>query len=312
MAREKTLPVATGRLYVGVTDWNWFDFLRRRSDLDEVNFWRPRGGQLTAEPGMPFLFKLKAPRNAIGGFGYFDYAQAMTLAEVWEFYGEANGTNSLGSLRSAIQRLRGGGIAETDRLSCIVLRRPTFFAEEDWIRLPDDWSQHTQTGKYYDLHTTTGASLWNAIVRRILPQPMQTSASLFGGEAAATLVVPRLGQGTFRKIVLAAYDNRCAITGERTVPVLQASHIKPFADVKGHEIQNGISLRSDIHTLFDRGYVTVTKAGVFRVSARLRDDFSNGRAYYQHDGQPIRLPNNETKRPKPEYLEWHADEIFKG
>jgi putative restriction endonuclease len=38
-----------------------------------VNFWRP-GSQANfgvIEPGEPFFFKLKAPHNAIAGFGYF-------------------------------------------------------------------------------------------------------------------------------------------------------------------------------------------------------------------------------------------------
>ena len=108
------------------------------------------------------------------------------------------------------------------------------------------------------------------------------------------------------------HDNRCAVTGERTIPVLQASHIKPFADVREHEVRNGIALRSDIHTLFDRGYVTVTPDHTFRVSARLRDDFSNGRVYYDYDGQAIRLPRDPALRPNDEFLEWHGDEVFKG
>ncbi|HEY8368084.1 MAG TPA: HNH endonuclease, partial [Thermodesulfobacteriota bacterium] len=53
------------KLYVGVTDEDWFEFLRARPDLDEVNFWQPGGGRdfRALEPGEPFLFKLHAPRN---------------------------------------------------------------------------------------------------------------------------------------------------------------------------------------------------------------------------------------------------------
>jgi putative restriction endonuclease len=33
------------RAYVGITDQNWFEFLRSQTHLDEVNFWRPSSGQ---------------------------------------------------------------------------------------------------------------------------------------------------------------------------------------------------------------------------------------------------------------------------
>ena len=60
------------RGYLSTTDLDWFTFLRARQPLDEVNFWQPSGRVFKAiEPGEPLLFKLKAPHNAIGGFGIF-------------------------------------------------------------------------------------------------------------------------------------------------------------------------------------------------------------------------------------------------
>lgn len=299
------------RIYVGVTDSAWFDFLCGRSDLDEVNFWRPGGGTLRAERGMPFLFKLKAPKNAIGGGGFFEYSEAMTLRDAWEFYGPKNGTDSFSVLRTKIEHYRKAALTPEDRIGCVLLAQPFFLAPDEWIPVPDDWAANTVAGKYYSLDDAAGAALWKSVAQRMLPLPGASPGAPFGGEGAPLLVTPRLGQGTFRKLVLNAYDDRCAVTGERTIPVLQASHIKPFADVREHEVRNGIALRSDIHTLFDRGYVTVTPDHTFRVSARLRDDFSNGRVYYDYDGQVIRLPRDADLRPSAEYLEWHGDEVFK-
>ena len=91
-----------------------------------------------------------------------------------------------------------------------------------------------------------------------------TPASPFGGYALPGLQPRRLGQGAFRKLILDAYGRRCAVSGEHAVPVIQASHIKPFADVEQHEITNGLALRSDIHILFDQGYVSVTPDYQFR------------------------------------------------
>jgi putative restriction endonuclease len=54
------------RLFVGVTDNDWFRFLRARHP-DEVNFWQPSGSSTfqALEPGQPFLFKLHSPLNFI-------------------------------------------------------------------------------------------------------------------------------------------------------------------------------------------------------------------------------------------------------
>ena len=62
--------------YVGVTDRDWFDFLSNEDGVDEVNFWQPNpwGGRFgVVRRGEPFLFKLKAPINAIAGGGFFEY-----------------------------------------------------------------------------------------------------------------------------------------------------------------------------------------------------------------------------------------------
>src|SRR5690606_11461688 len=75
---------------------------------------------------------------------------------------------------------------------------------------------------------------------------------------AEYLARARLGQGAFRVLVTDAYQKRCAISGERTLPVLQAAHIRPYAAAGPHRVSNGLLLRSDLHILFDRGYVTVT------------------------------------------------------
>ncbi|WP_371131195.1 HNH endonuclease [Microbacterium sp.] len=72
-----------------------------------------------------------------------------------------------------------------------------------------------------------------------------------------TLTVPRLGQGGFRAWVLDAYNARCAITGHKIRPTLQAAHIRPVASGGQHRVDNGLLLRSDVHTMFDRGYLTV-------------------------------------------------------
>ena len=100
-----------------------------------------------------------------------------------------------------------------------------------------------------------GRYLWDAVHTRLSTLPAESFWSVEApGFGTPTLVTPRLGQGTFRVAVTDAYQRRCAVTEERTLPVLEAAHIRPYGRGGGHEIINGLLLRSDLHKLFDRGY----------------------------------------------------------
>ena len=129
---------------------------------------------------------------------------------------------------------------------------------------------------------------------------------------APLTVRPRLGQGSFRLAVTDAYKGACAVTGEHSLPALEAAHIRSYSEGGEHEISNGLLIRSDIHRLFDKGYVTVSPSLHFEVSRKLKEDFSNGRSYYGLHGAPIGLPVRIADRPNTEMLAWHNENCFKG
>ena len=121
----------------------------------------------------------------------------------------------------------------------------------------------------------------------------------------------RLGQGAFRVLVTDAYSRRCSITGEKTLPVLQAAHIQPFAEYGPHSVNNGLLLRSDLHILFDQGFLTVTKDLHVEVNSRIKEEYENGRDYYALHGKPLKvLPPREEDRPAREFLDWHNTHIY--
>jgi len=72
--------------------------------------------------------------------------------------------------------------------------------------------------------------------------------------------------------VTSAYG-ACAVSGEHSLPALEAAHVRPYADGGERALSNGLLLRADIHRLYDAGYVTVTPDYRFRVSHDLADDF---------------------------------------
>src|SRR6201989_1457510 len=94
-------------LFVGNTDNAWFDFLSTEENLTEVNFWWPGETNFRAlQPGEILAFRLKSPRNKIGGFGVFSGHSRLPIQTAWETFGRANGVSSLTALRNAIASLR--------------------------------------------------------------------------------------------------------------------------------------------------------------------------------------------------------------
>jgi putative restriction endonuclease len=128
----------------------------------------------------------------------------------------------------------------------------------------------------------------------------------------AVPVKERLGQGAFRVMVLDAYHRRCSVTGERTLPVVEAAHIQQYVSPQSNHIQNGIALREDVHTLFDKGYVAVDEDYRFIVSPRLRETYENGREYYRFHGTPIQLPEPSVLSPSKEAIRWHLENVYVG
>jgi putative restriction endonuclease len=124
------------------------------------------------------------------------------------------------------------------------------------------------------------------------------------------LTAQRLGQQAFQAVVFEAYHRRCAVTGAKIRPVLQAAHIRPLPKGGEHRADNGLLLRSDVHTLYDHGYLAVDPRHRLMVSPLLREEFGNGEEFYARAGTAIDLPERRADRPNREFLEWHIDEIF--
>ncbi len=308
------------RLFAALTDWDWFSFLRDRPEFDEVNFWSPSAatGFKALEPGELFAFKLHAPRSRIAGVAWYQGFCRLPLIGAWATFGEANGASSLPELTARIARYRRGPVvAERDQVGCVLLRNPVFFPKDAWIAEPPDWSRNIVRGKGYDAAVGIGRVLWESLEERVRSTTVELAAGL--GPAADPVefqevtAMRRLGQRAFRALVTDVYDRRCAVTGERVLPVLDACHIRPATQEGPHDIRNGLLLRSDLHTLFDRGYLGVDPpTHRLLVSRQLRNDWKNGRDYYSLAGLELRSPRDRAESPAPEYLEWHREVLFRG
>lgn len=294
------------RIVVMSTDPDWFRFVRARPYLKELNFWRPSARVDRTARGTPWLFQIRST-NEIRGMGIFSAFGAMPIGVAWDTFGEANGVPDLESFRRKIARLQGVAESQVREIGCAVLSSPQYF------EVPLDFRQFGRMYgpvKSFDTRTAEGAHLRTQIGASIRSNT-DLSPIVLGGKGRPTLVVPRIGQGAFRIELEKQYQMRCAVTGEKTRPALEAAHIKPFALVGEHRLSNGLLLRSDIHKLFDKGYVTVDTSRIFRVSKAIRDEFENGRDYYALDGIELRETVSPEATPSREYLEWHSDTVFR-
>jgi putative restriction endonuclease len=304
------------KLLVAVTDREWFEHLRSAADLTEVNFWSPSDRSFKAlSPGELFLFKLHAPDNFIVGGGVFAYANSLPCSLVWEAFGTANGAHSLDEMRARIVKYRPNerNLRRDFPIGCRILTQPFFLDELEWIAVPKSWSPNIVSFKAFDTDQPDGASLWQALQERLTgPSERQGFSEEQRRYGQPTLVTPRLGQGTFRVVVTDIYNRRCAVTTEKTLPALEAAHIKPYAIGGEHHPSNGVLLRRDIHSLFDLGYVTIAPDLHFEVSKRIRDEYHNGREYYAMHGREIEAPNRADLRPDRAALDWHNQHRFLG
>lgn len=307
--------------YVAVTDPGWYDELRSLSGETprDANFWKPSPRvPVKLGAGTPFFFKLRAPHRAIAGFGYFEKFTVLPDWLAWEAFGRGNGVATLGELRSRLERIRTAARIKMDphgRIGCCLIAEAVFFDRDDWVSPPADWGVRTQVGAKYDLSAGEGKRIWQECLARTGPrEPGTLPANDADGEryGAPSEVRPRLGQGLFRVRVLQAYDYACAVTREHSLPALDAAHIRPFADGGSNTPANGVTLRSDIHRLFDRGYVTVDEDMRFVVSRRLETEFHNGRSYYKLAGTELMLPTDRDDRPSVAALAWHRETVFRG
>jgi putative restriction endonuclease len=313
------------RGYVGVTDWNWYQFLRDRG-ATEVNFWQPGGsrGVSSLPCGTPFLFKSKAgsplPHRILGG-GFVSGSVELPLRTAWDIFEQANGCATFDQLDDLIQKYRRRRPDKIGKdIGCIMLRDVRFFDPTRTPAGPPDWSNSIVQGKGYDL---SEGSYVERVVAELFsldladletPRPVELPGRVAGDVFGDPRLSPvRAGQAAFKALVLDAYGRRCAVTGDKIVPVLQAAHIRPVNNDGENRVDNGLLLRSDVHTLFDRGYLGVhPERRTLMVSPRLRSEWGNGEEFYQRaaSGKPISAPRRAADLPHHEFLSWHADTLF--
>jgi putative restriction endonuclease len=308
------------RLFVAITDGDWFSYLSSIQP-DEVNFWQPSGNVnfKALQVGEPFLFKLHSPNDYIVGGGFFGHSSIFPVSLAWQAFGQKNGATTEQEMRARVERYRhvAANPSEDYDIGCILLQTPFFFNRGDWIPIPE-WKPNIVRGAGFENETEPGKSIWDRVQALLigsktpsneLAENVILQSARYG---APQTVLPRLGQGSFRVMVTDAYQRQCAVTHSPILYVLEAAHIKPYQAGGPHALSNGVLLRQDVHTLFDRGYMTITPEHKIEVSKRIKDEFHNGKEYYALHGSEVWLPKGAHLRPESEYLSWHNENVYRA
>jgi len=118
----------------------------------------------------------------------------------------------------------------------------------------------------------------------------------------------------FRRLVLQAYDKRCAITGLKLIngggrAEVDAAHIKPVEANGPDSLQNGLALSGTAHWMFDRGLISLSDDLDILISRQANDPDSI-RGLINRTGRAI-VPARAHERPHPHFLKWHRENCFK-
>lgn len=118
----------------------------------------------------------------------------------------------------------------------------------------------------------------------------------------------------FRRIVLRAYDERCAVTGIKLIngsgrAEVAAAHIRPVEKDGPDIISNGIALSGTAHWMFDRGLISLSDDLEILIS-RQTNDPDSVRSIINKSGRSLH-PARISDRPHPHFLQWHRENCFK-
>lgn len=133
-------------------------------------------------------------------------------------------------------------------------------------------------------------------------------------ERVSAIVSRVVRDRVFRRIVLKAYDERCAVTGLKLIngggrAEVEAAHIRPVEADGPDIISNGLALSGTAHWMFDRGLISLDEDMGIMVSRQANDPESI-RAIINASGRVL-MPQRAADRPHAQFIRWHREHCFK-
>lgn len=164
------------KFYVGVTDTNWFMYLKEQYQKGNmpiyINFWTPGSTSFKViEAGELFLFKLHNKKNSgvngeVAGGGYFSHFERLNMADAWKKYGIGNGAATYDEMCASLKKVKEKNNCKDEKtIGCIILK-DVFFCDK-LIEEPIDWKKSIVRGKSYKIDDEIGRELYKNVLEQI-------------------------------------------------------------------------------------------------------------------------------------------------
>jgi len=182
--------------------------------------------------------------------------------------------------------------------------------EQLWTEFHDNWDKMTVLSE-------TKLQRLEAAKEPAVPEVSEPEAEYIPRdvptETAATVTV-RTMQSVFRKLVLAAYNSKCCITGNPVEDLLVASHILPWSEFPQHRLnpKNGLCLAAHFDRAFDRRLITFDHEMRLVLSPALKRYLPNPAIeseFVRREGQRLIRPDRFL--PDADFLAYHRDRMFR-
>lgn len=262
-------------------------------------------------PGTLTLFLLNEDnKNYIIGGGYFLFFKLIDTDNYWNTQGVKCGFRSKEELQ---EYLKNEGY-DPKNVETLIFDSYFMFTKHERVLIPENFDKEycNKNCNILSLDDPFGKYINKIVLSKREPYIASFGMDWPGIYFATSHFNTRNYYAQFNAKISCIYNNTCALTGTKIEPLVDAVHIKPFSDHKFQDVQNGIMLRTDIHKLFNEGYITFEykKSDLIAiVSKSIKDSFDD--SYYdKYNRKKLHLPEDLNLRPKKELIDWHRENVF--
>lgn len=258
-------------------------------------------------PGSLVLFLVeKDGEQIICGGGFFLKHLNLDITSCWNEYGVLSGYMTLNDF---LKRAKEFKADMNDPLSCYIADGSFIFIRKNMVHVPDMFRINFEDRSRITIPSDEpfGMFIKKVCLERRKAQIDPSSCTWPGIYYVASVHKSAEQASQYRTKLLSVYGFKCAVTGCTLMPALSVAHIKTIYDDRYLNLNNGVILRSDIHHLFSKGYLTFfyDDDGLVRVKISKNMKLNLDPEYSELDGKKITLPENKDYWPDKDYLKWH-------
>lgn len=170
---------------------------------------------------------------------------------------------------------------------------------------------HFEPSLHEDLRAAIGIEPGRA--RPAYQDPLEFVAEAHASHEFSVRARPR----SFREEVLAAYDQRCAVTGYQALLAgsafcLEAAHVRWHSQGGPSSVDNGLALTPTLHKLFDHGAWSIDDQRRVVVSRHFSGSDNAITELRALHGRPLRTPAPGFPQVALENVRWHRDSRLGG